>query len=87
MSTYYNINGLKVRVSDHEPNRAMDRMRGTNDIELYTISACNKPLSVINQIEAYCDKYDMDILLFEEVIKDFPDDDFTFDDIKRMLSR
>ena len=40
MSTYYKINGLKVRVSDHEPNFSMDRIRGTNDVELYTVDAC-----------------------------------------------
>lgn len=82
MSTYYNINGLKVRVSDHEPNSSL---RGSSDLELYTKSACNQPLSVINQIEAYCEKKDLDILMFEDVIKDFPDHDFTFEDIKKML--
>lgn len=77
MSTYYNINGLKVRVSDHEPNFAMDKIRGINDIELYTTDACGNKLSVVGQIERYCEKYDMDINLFSDVIRDFPDEDYT----------
>ena len=70
MSTYYNINGLKVRVSDHEPNTAL---RGGNDIYFWTKSADNSKLSVISQIEAYCEKHDMDINLFAEIMRDFPD--------------
>lgn len=73
MSKYYNIAGKKVRVSDHEPNFAMDRFRGRNDIEFYTIDACNTPMSVVSQVEAYCDKHDLDIALFAEVLRDFPD--------------
>ena len=74
MSAYYNINGLKVRVSDHEPNFAMDRMRGHNDVEFYTVDACKNKLSVFDQIEGYCDKHDLDISLFSEIIKDYPDE-------------
>lgn len=72
MSIYYKINGLKVRVSDHEPNFSMDRIRGRADVEFYTKDACNKKLSVISQIEAYCDKHDMDMSLFDEIVKDYP---------------
>lgn len=73
MSKYYNINGLKVRVSDHEPNYSMDRFRGKNDVEFYTISADNRKLSVIAQIDHYCDKHDLDPSIFAEVERDFPD--------------
>lgn len=75
MSQYYKINDLKVRVSDHEPNFSMDRFRGTNDIELYTKSADNRKLSVIAQIESYCDKHDMNIADFSEIINDYPDEE------------
>ena len=76
MSTYYKINGLKVRVSDHEPNFSMDKMRGTNDVELYTIDACGNKLSVIGQIERYCEKQNLDTELFAEVMKDFQDEEY-----------
>ena len=77
MSTYYKINGLKVRVSDHEPNFSMDRMRGKNDVEFYTIDACGNKLSVISQVEAYCEKHNLDVELFAEVMKDFPEKEYT----------
>jgi|GEM_PF-4059186 Response regulator containing a CheY-like receiver domain and an HTH DNA-binding domain len=70
MSAYYEIKGLKVRVSDHEPNFSMDRFRGQNDIEFYTKDACNNTLCVISQIEGYCEKHDLDISLFSEIIAD-----------------
>jgi hypothetical protein len=76
MSKYYNINGKKVRVSDHEPNFSMDRFSGRNDIEFYTVSADNRKLSVIDQINNYCEKHDLDPILFEEVAKDFPDAEY-----------
>ena len=76
MSKYYNINGMKVRVSDHEPNFSMDRLRGRNDVEFYTVSADNRKLSVIDQIDHYCDKHDLDPALFAEVAKDFPDPEY-----------
>ena len=76
MSTYYKINGLKVRVSDHEPNFSMDRMRGKNDVELYTVDACGNKLSVAGQIERYCEKNDLNIELFAEVVKDFPEEEY-----------
>lgn len=73
MSKYYTIAGLKVRVSDHEPNHSMNRFRGINDIEFYTQDIERKPLSVVSQIEYYCEDNDLDIELFSEIIKDFPD--------------
>lgn len=76
MSAYYNINGMKVRVSDHEPNYSMDRFRGRNDIEFYTISADNRKLSVIDQINYYCEKHNIDPAIFAEVAKDFPDPEY-----------
>lgn len=74
MSKYYTINGLKVRVSDHEPNHSMNRIRGRADVEFYTVDACGNKMSVINQIDAYCWKNDMDENLFSKVAADFPDE-------------
>ncbi|RKD96743.1 hypothetical protein [Marinifilum flexuosum] len=76
MSEYYKIKGLKVRVSDHEPNFSMDRIRGRNNVELYTVDACGTKLSVISQIERYCEKNDLNIELFSEIIKDYPDEEY-----------
>ena len=55
MSTYFTVKGLKVRVSDHEPNFSMDKFRGRNDIELYTRSADNQKLDIEAQIERFLD--------------------------------
>jgi hypothetical protein len=76
MSKYYNINGLKVRVSDHEPNHSMNRFRGANDIEFYTQNIERKPMSVVSQVEWYCEDNDLDIALFAEVLVDFPDAEY-----------
>jgi hypothetical protein len=76
MSTYYKINGLKIRVSDHEPNFSMDRIRGASDVELYTIDACGNKLSVVGQIERYCEKHDLEVEIFSEIINDFPDEEY-----------
>lgn len=78
MSAYYKINGMKVRVSDHEPNFSMERIRGRNDVEFYTKTIENKKISVISQIEYYCDKNNMDPAIFSEIANDFPDDDYVF---------
>lgn len=67
---------MKVRVSDHEPNYSMDKFRGRNDIEFYTVNADNRKLSVIDQIEHYCDNHNLDPSLFSEVAKDFPDPEY-----------
>jgi len=56
MSTYYYINGKKVRVSDHEPNYSMNCVRGSNDIELYTHDVAGKKLDVQAQITRLFDK-------------------------------
>lgn len=77
MSKYYNINDLKVRVSDHEPNYAMDRFRGSNDVVFYTKSPDNRTLSVIDQVGHYCEAHDLDVSLFSEVVADFPDPELT----------
>ena len=79
MSKYYNINGLKVRVSDHEPNDTMRFQRGRNDIELYIKSADNRTLSVQAQLERICDKLGLDINDFEEVANDWIDGQYTKD--------
>jgi hypothetical protein len=73
MSKYYNINGLKVRVSDHEPNHSRNWQRGANDIELYIKSADNKTLSVISQLERICDKQELEINDFQQVVNDWQD--------------
>jgi hypothetical protein len=73
MSKYYNINGLKVRVSDHEPNHSRNWQRGANDIELYVKSADNKTLSVISQLERICDKQELEINDFQQVVNDWQD--------------
>lgn len=73
MSKYYDIKGLKVRVSDHEPNFTMDKIRGVNDILLYTKSADNKPLNLEDQIDALlesplAEKYNLTKIDFVEVL-------------------
>lgn len=73
MSNYYNIKGLKVRVSDHEPNFSMDKFRGVNDVELYVKSLCNELLSIEGQIESICEKRDYNISDFQEIINDWKD--------------
>lgn len=71
MSKYYNIDGLKVRVSDHEPNHAMNKFRGENDIEFYTKNISGEPMSIADQVECYCYNNDLDIELFADLLEDF----------------
>ncbi len=73
MSKYYKIKGLKVRVSDHEPNFSMNKFRGVSDIELYIKSADNRLLSVTSQLECVCDRRNLDINDFQEIVNDFQD--------------
>ena len=79
MSKYYKVNGLKVRVSDHEPN---ERANGGNDIELYIKSVDNMLLSVEAQIECICEKRGYNIEDFAEVLKDFADGSYTMNYFK-----
>ena len=79
MSQYYTINDLKVRVSDHEPNSALN---GGNDIELYIVSPDNQLLSVEAQIDAICEKKDFNVADFKEVINDFKDGSYTANHFK-----
>ena len=72
MSTYYNIEGKKVRVSDHEPNT---KLNGSNDLYIWLKDACGSSLSVGSQIDRFIDKYDMDLKSFEPIIRDFADTD------------
>lgn len=51
-SLYYDIKGLKVRVSDHEPN---EWLRGKSDIELYTKSVDGQQLDIEAQIDKLLD--------------------------------
>ena len=70
MSSYYNIKGLKLRVSDHEPNIAL---RGDSDLYIWEKDACGTTLSIGGQIDRLCDKYNLDLSDFEKVIRDFAD--------------
>ncbi len=72
MSKYYNIEGKKVRVSDHEPNTAL---RGSSDLYIWTNDACGTKVSIGGQIDNFCDKYNMEITSFESIIRDFADTD------------
>jgi len=68
MSTYYTINDLKVRVSDHLPNDSMNKFRGSNDIEIYTHNLSGKALDVVAQVERAAAKHELSIDEFNEVI-------------------
>lgn len=70
MSQYYNIKGLKVRISDHEPNEAL---RGSSDIYLYVKSVDNRLLSIESQLEYICDKRELDIEDFKVIINEWQD--------------
>ena len=72
MSTYYNINGMKLRVSDHEPNTSL---RGSSDLYIWTKDACNTTLSIGGQIDWLREKHNLELKDFEKVIRDFADSD------------
>lgn len=72
MSKYYNIEGKKVRVSDHEPNT---KLNGSNDIYIWIKDATGKNLSIGGQIDKLVDKYNMDLKSFEPIVRDFADVD------------
>lgn len=72
MSKYYSINGKKLRISDHEPNTSL---RGSSDIHIWTKDASGNTLSIGGQIDKYCDEHNVEITLFESVIRDFADSD------------
>ena len=76
MSQYYNIKGLKVRISDHEPNVYL---RGSSDIYLYVKSVDNQLLSIESQIEYICEKRELDIEDFQVIIKDWQDGNYSKD--------
>ncbi|NML70058.1 hypothetical protein HHL23_09615 [Chryseobacterium sp. RP-3-3] len=76
MSKYYSINGLKVRVSDHEANTAL---RGTSDIYLYVKSADNQLLSIVDQLENICDKRDLNIEDFNSILNEWADGTYSKD--------
>ena len=72
MSTYYNIKGKKLRVSDHEPNTAL---RGSSDLHIWTKDACGNTLSIGGQIDRLIDKHDLDLKDFEKIIIDWAEED------------
>lgn len=72
MSTYYQVEGKKVRVSDHEPNT---KLNGSNDLYIWIKDACGNSLSIGGQIDRFVDKYDMELSSFEQIAKDFSDVD------------
>ena len=76
MSQYYNIKGLKVRISDHEPNVSL---RGSSDIYLYVKSVDNQLLSIESQIEYICEKRELDIEDFQVIINEWQDGTYSKD--------
>lgn len=82
MSKYYNIQGLRVRVSDHEPNTSLN---GSSDIYFYTKDACNNVLDIEAQVEAYCEKNDMDIQLFAQVIADYKVEEVSLTSVEKVI--
>lgn len=73
MSKYYFIQDLKIRVSDHEPNDSMNRLRGRNDIELYVCTIEGKVLSIQDQIERICEIRGLDVEAFSAISNDWKD--------------
>lgn len=82
MSQYYRIKGLKVRVSDHEPNITMDKFRGQNDAEFYVRNISGKLLSIEGQIDAFCCKNGYELSDFQEVLDDWKDGAYDVDVFK-----
>jgi len=78
MSKYYQVKGLKVRISDHEPNT---RLNGSSDINLYIKSACNELLSIESQVEAICEKKGYNLIDFKEVIDEWKDGTYTINEL------
>ncbi len=72
MSQYYKVNGMKVRVSDHEANT---RLNGSNDITIWTKDACGNALSIGGQIDRLCDKHNLELSAFESIVRDYADTD------------
>lgn len=68
MSKYYNIEGKKIRVSDHEPNC---KLNGSNDLYIWEKDACGNVLSIGGQIDRLVDKYNMSLSSFAEIIKEY----------------
>jgi hypothetical protein len=67
MSKYYNIEGKKLRVSDHEPNT---KLNGSNDLYIWTKDACGNYLSIGGQIDKLIDKHSFELSSFKDVIVD-----------------
>ena len=72
MSKYYNIEGKKVRVSDHEPNV---KLNGSNDLYIWEKDACGNSLSIGGQIDRFVDKFDMELKSFAPIIRDYANSD------------
>ena len=70
MSKYYNINGLKVRISDHEPNTALN---GSSDINLYVCDAGGLTISMTGQIERVCERRGLDMSHFKKLAEEWED--------------
>jgi hypothetical protein len=72
MSKYYNVEGKKVRVSDHEPNV---KLNGSNDLYIWEKDACGNSLSIGGQIDRFVDKFDMELKSFAPIIRDYANSD------------
>jgi hypothetical protein len=82
MSEYFKIADKKVRVSDHEPNYSLDFLRG-EAVCFYTQDACGSKLSVVSQIESYCEKNGIDPSTFRKVYEKYPDQVYQAPEIRR----
>ena len=76
MSKYYQINGLKIRISDHEANAALN---GGADIFLYVRSADNQTISVSGQLERICERRGLNVNDFADVLDDWQDGSYDKD--------
>lgn len=67
MSRYYKIKGLKIRVSDHEPNI---KLNGSSDAYIYTQDVCGTPIPVMPQLERIAEKHDLPMSDFQKLMDD-----------------
>ena len=76
MSKYYFINGLKIRVSDHEKGIAPGR---GCDVTFYIKSVDNRLLSVVSQLDSFCEKNNYNVKDFSEISTEWADGSYGID--------